>query len=90
MVESDLEEIRYFIGIRIEIGDGKIILSQSAYVKKILNKFKMSDCKSVSTPLATKLNYELLNSDDWYDAPCRNLVGCLMYVMLCTRLLLIF
>jgi len=45
----------------------------------------MSDCKSVSTPLATKLNYELLNSDEWYDAPCRNLVGCLMYVMLCTR-----
>jgi len=27
----------------------------------------------------------MLNSDDTYDAPCRNLIGSLMYVMLCTR-----
>jgi len=45
----------------------------------------MGDCKSVSNPLPSKLNYEMLNSDDTYDAPCRNLIGSLMYVMLCTR-----
>lgn len=45
----------------------------------------MSDCKSVSSPLPSKLNYENLNSDIEYDAPCRELIGCLMYAMLCTR-----
>lgn len=44
----------------------------------------MTDCKAVSTPLPSKLNYELLNSDENCNAPCRNLIGCLMYIMLCT------
>ena len=45
----------------------------------------MSDCKAVSTPLPSKLNYFELNSDETYDAPCRNLIGCIMYIMICTR-----
>jgi len=45
----------------------------------------MEDCKSVNTPLPSKLDYEMLNSDQFYDAPCRNLIGSLMYIMLCTR-----
>ena len=45
----------------------------------------MKDCKIVSTPLETKLDYNALNSEKKYDAPCRNLIGCLMYVMVCTR-----
>jgi len=82
---TDLGEIKYFIGIKIEIGQDQICLSQSAYIKKVLNKFNMEECKPVSTPLPSKLNYELLNSDEKYDAPCRNLIGSLMYLMLCTR-----
>ena len=45
----------------------------------------MTDCNSVNTPLLSKLNYEALNSDLVCDAPCRNLIGCLMYVMYTTR-----
>lgn len=45
----------------------------------------MNNCKPVRTPLPNKLNYEELNSDEKYYAPCRNLNGCLMYVMLFTR-----
>lgn len=45
----------------------------------------MSECKPVNSPLPTKLNYSALNSEIYYDAPCRNLIGCLMYGMLCTR-----
>ncbi|KAK2577677.1 hypothetical protein KPH14_002049, partial [Odynerus spinipes] len=43
------------------------------------------DCKAVNTPLPSKLDYIALNSDEKFDAPCRNLIGCLMYVMICTR-----
>jgi len=45
----------------------------------------MDECHAVSTPLPTKLNYEALDSDEECSAPCRNLIGCLMYLMLCTR-----
>jgi len=82
---TDLKEIKHFIGIRIEMHEDKIFLSQAAYVKRILNKFNMDNCNAVSTPLPNKLNYELLNSDENCNAPCRNLIGCLMYIMLCTR-----
>ena len=45
----------------------------------------MSNCNPVSTPLPVKLNYTALNLEESYDAPCRNLIGCLMYAMLCAR-----
>jgi len=82
---TDLNEIKHFIGIRIEMQEDKIYLSQSAYVKKILSKFNMENCNAVSTPLPSKINYELLNSDEDCNTPCRSLIGCLMYIMLCTR-----
>lgn len=80
---TDLQEIRFFIDIKVDIKDGLLSLSQSA--NHVLQKFNMEDCNVVSTPLPSKLNYEALQSEESYDAPCRNLIGCLMYIMLCTR-----
>ena len=82
---TDLKEINIFLGIRVVRKSDRIILDQSPYIQTILNKYNMKDCKVVSTPLETKLNYIGLNSEEKYDAPCRNLIGCLMYVMVCTR-----
>lgn len=82
---TDLQEIRFFIGIKIDRKNDKLCLSQSAYISNVLRKFNMEDCHAVSTPLPSKLNYEALQSEESYDAPCRNLIGCLMYIMLCTR-----
>jgi len=45
----------------------------------------MEDCNPVDTPLPSKINYEALKVEESYEAPCRNLIGCLMYVMLCRR-----
>lgn len=81
----DLKEIKLFLGIRVIRNNNKITLDQSAYIKTILTKFNMYDSKAVHIPLESKLDYEALNSDQIYDAPCRNLVGCLIYVMTCTR-----
>lgn len=82
---TDLNEIKLFLGIKITRHENVITLDQSAYIKSILNKFNMYDCKAVSTPMENKLNYEALNSDEKYNAPCRNVIGCLMYLMICTR-----
>lgn len=59
-------------------------MNQTAYLQSVLNRFGMNECKQISTPLPEKLNYNELNSDVQYEAPCRNLIGCLMYAMLCT------
>lgn len=45
----------------------------------------MSECNAISTPIPTNLNYKALEADEDCGAPCRNLIGCLMYVMLSTR-----
>ncbi|CAH2207849.1 jg3075, partial [Pararge aegeria aegeria] len=82
---TDLQDIKLFLGIKISRYNDKITLDQSAYIKTILNKFKMHECKPVHTPLENKLKYEALNSDEKYNAPCRNVIGCIMYVMICTR-----
>ena len=81
----DLKEIKHFLGIRIERSDSEILLDQTVYLQSVLRRFNMNECNPVSTPLPLKLNYSALNSDDSYDAPCRNLIGCIMYAMLCTR-----
>lgn len=81
----DLNEIKLFLGINIERNEHEISLDQSIYLKTVLNKFNMSDCKAVNTPLPIKLDYAALDSNEYFEAPCRNLIGCLMYAMLCTR-----
>lgn len=45
----------------------------------------MLDCEPSSTSLESKLNFVALNSEEKHDSPWRNLVRCLMYVILCTR-----
>jgi len=47
---TDLREIRHFIGIKTDRTNGEICFSQTAYIKNILKKCNMEDCKSVSTP----------------------------------------
>lgn len=82
---TDLNEIKMFLGIRIERNNGKLTLDQSLYLKNVLSKFSMSDCNSCNSPFASKLDYAALNSDTHCEGPCRNVIGCLMYAMLCTR-----
>lgn len=82
---KDLNDIKFFLGIRVTRYNDKITLDQSAYINTVLSKFNMQDANSVKTPLENKLNYEALNSDEKHNAPCRNVIGCLMYIMLCTR-----
>lgn len=47
---TDLKEIRFFIGIKIERENGQLCLSKSAYIISVLNKFNMENCNAVKTP----------------------------------------
>ena len=43
----------YFLELEIERKDGCIKIRQEAYAKRILERFNMSNCKSVTTPMST-------------------------------------
>ncbi|GJX23727.1 retrovirus-related pol polyprotein from transposon TNT 1-94 [Tanacetum coccineum] len=70
----------------------KIWLSQKSYVKKILQRFNMQDCKQISTPFPTdvKLSSKMSPSSEkermeMSRVPYASAVGSLMFAMICTR-----
>ncbi|KAH9766026.1 Integrase catalytic domain-containing protein [Citrus sinensis] len=70
----------------------KIWLSQTNYLKKILRRFNMQDCKSISTPLPVnfKLSSSMCPSNEaerkkMSRVPYASAVGSLMFAMICTR-----
>ena len=50
---KDLRDASYVLGISIirDRGSRKLQLSQSQYLKEVLIRFKMEECKSISTPM---------------------------------------
>ncbi|GKA65360.1 retrovirus-related pol polyprotein from transposon TNT 1-94 [Tanacetum coccineum] len=70
----------------------KIWLSQKSYLKKILQRFNMQDCKSISTPFPTNLKLSSKMSPSSKEERMEmsrvsyaSAVGSLMFVMICTR-----
>ena len=60
---KDLGAAKQILGMRItrDRKNHKLTLSQSEYIEKVLERFKMQDAKEVSTPLAShfKLTKEM-------------------------------
>ncbi|KAH9770304.1 hypothetical protein KPL71_012330 [Citrus sinensis] len=91
---KDLGPANKILGMQIhrEINNMKIWLSQKNYLKKILRRFNMQDCKSISTPLP--VNFKLSSSmcpsneaerKEMSRVPYASAVGSLMFAMICTR-----
>ena len=53
---SLLGELKFFLGLQISQLDNRIFISQSKYIKEMLKKFGMEDCKPISTPMITGLS----------------------------------
>lgn len=81
---KDLGVVKRFMGINIEIDSGTITLDQTHYVQRILEKFGMTDCKPIKTPIEPNLHLERGSSEPT-DKPYRELIGSLMFLTLGTR-----
>lgn len=46
-------KLSYFLGMQVNQLDKGIFISQTKYVKEMLNKFNMEDSKPVNTPMMT-------------------------------------
>lgn len=47
---TDIGLMSYYLGIEVKQDEDEIFISQEAYAKKVLEKFKMTNCKPVNTP----------------------------------------
>jgi hypothetical protein len=53
---KDLGLMHHFLGLEVWQSLEKIFLKQGKYVVEIMNRFNMLGCKSMYTPMETKLN----------------------------------
>jgi hypothetical protein len=52
---KDLGLMHYFLGLEVWQSLEKIFLNQGKYAIEILKRFDMLECKSMNTPMGTKL-----------------------------------
>ncbi|GAB2292881.1 hypothetical protein Dimus_038225 [Dionaea muscipula] len=82
---TDLGEMSYYLGIKVEQTPEGIFISQQSYICKVLAQFNMSGCNSVSTPISVGTRLSKCGSGEPVDPSIyRSLVGSLRYVT-CTR-----
>ena len=58
----------YFLGIEVKQQQDGIFISQKKYMKEILEKFKMSSCNPVNTPIATGMKLSREGIGDFVDS----------------------
>ena len=73
-----------FLGIEIEWKEDTVSLSQPSYIKYVLKRFRMSDCKPKRTPMEVGLKIEIKDKS-FTNKPYSELIGCLSYIANMTR-----
>ncbi|CAI5985321.1 unnamed protein product [Closterium sp. NIES-65] len=86
---TDLGELRSYLGLQItrDRAQRTITLTQSHMVQQVLQRFDFTYSSPQATPLCTRHSLSALPSDESVESsgPYPELVGCLMYLMTCTR-----
>ncbi|CAI7867157.1 unnamed protein product, partial [Closterium sp. NIES-54] len=86
---TDLGELTSYLGLRItrDRAQRTITLTQSHMVQQVLQRFGFTYSSPQSTPLPTGHSLSSPPSDESVEpsGPYPELVGCLMYLMTCTR-----
>jgi hypothetical protein len=78
---SLLGELSFFLGLQICQSNQGIFISQTKYIREMLKRFGMEDCKLVTTPMQTSC--KLRKDDDSKSTDqrkYRSMIGSLLYV----------
>jgi hypothetical protein len=73
-------ELKFFFGSQVSQSDKGIFISQTKYIKEMLRKFQMEDCKTMSTPMI--IGYKLSKDDESLELDqtmYRSMIGILLY-----------
>ncbi|CAI7874256.1 unnamed protein product [Closterium sp. NIES-54] len=86
---TNLGELHSYLGLQITWDRARctITLTQSHMVQQVLQRFDFTYSSPQATPLSTRHSLSALPSDESVEpsGPYLELVGCLMYLMTCTR-----
>lgn len=84
---QDLGNLRTFLEINVRQAEKRIYLSQKNYVNNLLQCFQMHDCKETRTPMESGTLTLSKNAENTFEEkkPVRELIGCLMHLMLAIR-----
>jgi hypothetical protein len=83
---SLLGELSFFLGLQIRQSNQGIFISQTKYIREMLKRFGMEDCKPVITPMQT--NCKLRKHDDSKSTDqrqYRSMIDSLLYVTTSSR-----
>jgi hypothetical protein len=73
--------MHYLLGFEVWHRLEKIFLNQRKYAVKIMKRFDMLECKSMNTPMETKLNLLVDTSSELVDGILyRQIIGAVMYL----------
>jgi hypothetical protein len=73
--------MHYYLGLEVWQSPEKIFLKQGKYVVEILKRFDMLECKSMNTPMETKLKLLVNASLELVDATLYSqIIGSVMYL----------
>jgi hypothetical protein len=68
-IEFEMKDLmHYILGLEVWRSPEKIFLNQGKYVVEILKRFDMLECKSMNTPMETKLKPLVDTSSELVDA----------------------
>jgi hypothetical protein len=84
---KNLGDVKHCLGVKFSQVDGQVTMHQRGYVADVLERFGMSECKPVGTPvdLSTKLKRNGEQTVEDLKLPYRELVGALTYLATTTR-----
>lgn len=74
-------ELKFFLGLQIHQQRNGIFISQEKYLKDVLRKLKMHECKGVKTPMPTNGHLSTdENGKDFDQQVYRSTIGSLLYL----------
>lgn len=82
---KDLGKVNQCLGLNITRTSNSVMLDQEKYIKEVLSRFNMSDCKMVRTPAEVALKFNEDKEVDILDCPYQQAIGSLLYVAQGTR-----
>jgi hypothetical protein len=83
---TDLGELKYILGIEVEILPEMIKIHQRNYINELVTKFGLQDSKTVNTPMEVGLKLQKFQENDIETKqPYASLIGSLLYLSNCTR-----
>ena len=82
---KDLGVVDVILGMKISRKSDGFVLSQSQYIKKVLEKFKIYDDGLVRTPIDVNLHLTKNKGQGISQLEYSRIIASLMYIMNCTR-----